>query len=138
MSWSDQDGRREAFGRLADVLIPAERELPSATEAQVEHGLVDQALSYRPDLEDAFERALGLATGADPVADIERLSTEHPDEFAALSLVTTGAYYLSPRVRELLNYRQGEPRPARDDLDTYADLLEAVMEREPPHRHHGD
>jgi hypothetical protein len=65
---------------------------------------------------------------------VEILAAKHPDEFSALTLLTTGAYHLSAEVRQLLNLASGQPRQAHDDTDQDIDMLEQVVERGPLHR----
>lgn len=134
MNCLEDPDRRAILGQIADVLIPADDGMPSATDVGTHGGLIDQALNYRPDLAEAFGRALDLVANADPAAAVARLADHNPEEFFALSLLTTGAYYVSPTVRQLLNYHQGQPRPAHDDVETYVDMLEAVVERGPIYR----
>lgn len=134
MSVLEINDRRRTFARLADILIPESGGLPAASDAGVHEGLIDAALNYRPDLIEAFAHALDLAAEDDPVTSISRLAADHPQEFFALSLLATGSYYLSPSVRQALNYHQGQPRPAHDDVETYVDMLEAVVERGPLYR----
>ncbi|MDQ1105456.1 hypothetical protein [Nocardioides zeae] len=126
--------QRDTFARLADVLIPATGSLPTATGAGTQDGLIDDALSYRPDLAEAFTRALELTVDTEATVAVELLASSHPEEFFALTLLTTGAYYLSPTVRETLKYHQGTPRPVHDDVETYVDMLESVVERGPLYR----
>ncbi len=126
---------RATYAGLADELVPAGHRLPSASGAGVPEALIDQVLSYRPDLRPAFDAALDLAAGIEPAEEaLDTLADQHPVEFAALTTLTSGAYFLSPEVRALLGYRGGEPRPVHDDVATYVDMLEAVVDRGPLHR----
>ncbi|WP_020495846.1 hypothetical protein [Sciscionella marina] len=126
-------GQRRAFAALADVLIPASGPMPSAAEAGVPDALVDQALGYRPDLSDAFIRALASCSGADPEAALGQLAADSPDQFEALTVLTAGAYFLSTRVKAALSYTP-PPRPAHEDTDTYVDMLAEVVDRGFPNR----
>lgn len=120
--------QRGVYGRLADVLIPATDTMPSATQAGVVDTLIDQVLRYRPDLVDDFAAAVELGTGREPEAALDDLAAWHHRAFAALILLTAGAYALSPAVRRALNYTP-PPRSVVDDLDSYTDMLAAVVER---------
>lgn len=119
---------RERLAALADRLIPASGNFPSASAAGVAGTLIDRVLGFRPDLAGAFENALANAEGLEPEAAFDRLVTEHPEQFEALTTLISGAYFQSPQVQSALNYRPA-PRPAHDDVATYIDLLGAVVER---------
>jgi hypothetical protein len=119
---------RERLAVLADVLIPGSGEFPSASAAGVPTDLIDRALGYRPDLVPAFDRALDVAEGLDAEPALDLLATVHSADFEALSTLVSGAYLLSPDVQKALDYRPA-PRQANDDVDSYVDLLEIVLER---------
>jgi hypothetical protein len=119
---------RQVFATLAETLIPASESMPSATTAGVSDALLDQVLGYRPDLIDAFTAALTFCGGRDPGPALDALIAEHPDQFEALSVLAAGAYFLSPAVKVAMPY-DAAPRPARDDLDSYIDILEHVVDR---------
>ncbi|TNM48294.1 gluconate 2-dehydrogenase subunit 3 family protein [Nocardioides albidus] len=119
---------RDRLAVLADVLIPGSGDFPSASAAGVPTDLIDRALGFRPDLVPAFGRALELADGLDAEAALDLISTGHIAEFEALSTLVSGAYLQSPQVQQALNYRPA-PRQANDDIDSYVDLLEVVVDR---------
>jgi hypothetical protein len=119
---------RERLAVLADVLIPGSGEFPSASAVGVPTDLIDRALGFRPDLVPALVRALDVADGLDVEAALDLLCTDHGAEFDALSTLVSGAYLLSPQVQKALNYRPA-PRQANDDVDSYIDLLEIVVDR---------
>lgn len=119
---------RERLAALADVLIPGTDAFPSASAAGVPADLIDRVLGFRPDLVPAFERALDLADGLEAEAALDLISGAHIAEFEALSTLVSGAYLQSPQVQQALSYRPA-PRQANDDIDTYADLLEVVVDR---------
>ncbi|MGV0592292.1 hypothetical protein [Mycolicibacterium porcinum] len=120
--------QRQVFATLAETLIPAGDTMPSATTAEVSGALLDQVLGYRPDLVDALTAALDSSAGQDPEAALDALSAERPDQFEALTVLAAGAYFLSPVVKAAMPY-DAAPRPARDDMDTYVDMLETVVDR---------
>lgn len=120
--------QRQVFATLAETLIPASDTMPSATTAEVSGSLLDQVLDYRPDLVDALTAALDSSAGKDPEAALDSLSGEQPDQFEALTVLAAGAYFLSPVVKAAMPY-DAAPRPARDDMDTYVDMLETVVDR---------
>jgi hypothetical protein len=120
---------RERLAVLADVLIPGSGEFPSASAAGVPTDLIDRALGFRPDLAAALGRALDVADGLDAEAALDLLSTAHSADFEALSTLASGAYLMNPQVQKALDYRPA-PRQAHDDVDSYVDLLEVVVERD--------
>ena len=119
---------REALAVLADVLIPGSGAFPSASAAGVPTELIDRALGFRPDLAPAVEEALALAAGLDTTAALDLLATDHPHVFEAFTTAVSGAYLLSPSVQTALGHKPA-PRQAHDDIDTYVDLLEVVVDR---------
>jgi hypothetical protein len=129
---SDEDRRR--YGELADVLIPDAEGMPSASRAEVHTRWVDRALAARPDLLVGLRQALDLSAGLPAEAAVEMLNSQHAPVFDALGTVTAGAYFLSPEIRQLIGYPGQVPQPIEDDVDTYADLLERVLDRGPIYR----
>jgi hypothetical protein len=120
--------QRDVFTSLAETLIPATENMPSAGAAGVAGPLLDQVLGYRPDLVDAFVGALASCEGKDVESALDGLVSEHPDQFEALTVLAAGAYFLSPDVKAAMPY-DAAPRPARDDMNDYIDLLEHVVDR---------
>lgn len=120
--------QRQVFAVLAETLIPATETMPSATTAGVADTLLDQVLGYRPDLVDDFVAALASCDGQDPESALDGLVASHPDQFEALTVLAAGAYFLSPAVKAAMPY-DAAPRPARDDMDDYIDMLEHVVDR---------
>ncbi|MCM3812936.1 gluconate 2-dehydrogenase subunit 3 family protein [Streptomyces malaysiensis] len=123
----DPDQRR-TFAALADVLIPASDPMPSATAAGVPDTLLDQVLGYRPDLAEPFAAAVAWCTGKDPEAALDALCAQQPEQFQALTVLTAGAYFLSPRTKAALAHDPA-PRTVRDDVDTYVEMLATVADR---------
>lgn len=118
---------RERLAVLADVLIPGDGAFPSASTAGVPTELIDRALGFRPDLVADVEQALALAEGA-PEAALDLLATGHAGLFESLTTAISGAYFLSADVQRALGHRPA-PRQANDDIDSYVDLLEVVVDR---------
>jgi hypothetical protein len=130
----DADERR-CLGELADVLIPAGEDFPSASEAGVAGDGLDQALSFRPDLADGLKRLIAAARGrsvAEFVSDLQRTDVVG---FALLAEFVPGAYFLNPRVREKLGYG-GQTARSIDPHADYLDdgLLQSVIDRGPIYR----
>jgi hypothetical protein len=123
------------YAELADVLIPASDGMPSATEADVPARWLPAALRLRPDLREVLDVVLRVARdhGA-PEEALRQVAVEFPDAFEALGILTAGAYYMDPRVRELMGYPGQEARRVTDDTDSYLHLLERVVDRGPVYR----
>ena len=100
---------RRLLARVADVLIPAGEGMPSASEAGVATELLDALLAVRPDLAPALHTALASL----PEGDLSPSAVRECGRatFATLTLVVAGAYYLSPRVRDLLGWHSERGRP---------------------------
>jgi choline dehydrogenase-like flavoprotein len=100
---------RRLLNRVGDVLIPATDAMPAAGDAGVGDELLDGLLAARPDLAEPLRDALRLVPP-------ESLSLQalrdlgHPS-FGTLTLAVAGAYYLSPRVRDLLSWHSERGRP---------------------------
>jgi hypothetical protein len=129
---TDEDRRR--YGELADVLVPNAEGMPSASQAAVHTHWVDEALRARPDLHVGLRQALDLTAGMPAEAAVEMLNAQHSPVFDALGTVTAGAYFLNPEIRQLIGYPGQVPQPIVDDVDTYAELLERVLDRGPIYR----
>ena len=123
------DDDRRTYAGIADILIPEAEGMPSASQAGVPDRYLDEALGYRPDLQDALQQTLDAARGLAAADAVELLNAEHIPAFEALGTLTAGAYFLNPEVRERIGYPGQVPTPPKDDTDTYLHLLENVMER---------
>ncbi len=128
---------RAVFQELADLLVPAHGKMPAASAVGVHEALLDEVLKHRPDIRDDLLRALAAAKGQEPRAAANNLLRRDAAAFNALGLAASGAYYMSPRVRELLGYPGQESVP----YDPYATpnyltdgLLERVVARGPIYR----
>ena len=128
------DSRRATLAGLADVLIPAGGGMPSASAAGVAGRWLDEFLAARPELGEQLVRILDAAAARDP-ADVIRSLAQDSDgaDFAVLSTVVPGAYYLDPAIRARLGYPGQEavpiPEPSLDAGDE--ELLQSVIDRGP-------
>ena len=120
---------RETLAALADALIPEADGMPSASQAGAAGSLLDEVLAVRADLEHPLSELTAAARGADPVAEVERLKTEDPPAFEALTTAVAGGYFLSADVRERLGYPGQQAKPLEDDFDQ--ELLQPVIDRGP-------
>src|SRR5829696_5394193 len=109
---------------LADALIPAVDDMPSASEADPTGKWTERALAARPDLAAAFERAL-------EAAHVESLRKNDSEAFAALGEIVSGAYYMNVKVRKRIGYPgQKSNPPLPDEADYYLEGL--LPERDEP------
>lgn len=120
--------QRSVLSTVADLLIPATEEMPSATDAGVPENLIDIVLGYREDLVAAFLDALTTCSGKDPATALDELCGNSPEKFEALTLLISAAYFQSAKVKAALNYNPA-PRAVNDDVDTYIDMLADVVDR---------
>ncbi|MGH7118830.1 MAG: hypothetical protein ACREFP_07560 [Acetobacteraceae bacterium] len=120
--------QRSVFRALADVLIPAYGKMPAASEVGVHDTLADEVLKHRPDIRDDLFRALERAKGMDSTAAANNLLRNDAAAFNALGLAASGAYYMSPVVRDLLGY-PGQEEVKYDAHETPGYLLDGSIER---------
>jgi hypothetical protein len=100
---------RARLGAVGDILIPGGDGMPSAGEAGLGSDLLDALLRVRPDLAAPLHSALSLAPAEG--LSLQRLRDIGRAAFATLTLVVAGAYYLSPSVRDLLDWHNERGRP---------------------------
>lgn len=129
------EGRRRTLARLADVLVAAGGRMPAASTVGVTGELLDRCLEAAPVLAEPLMAVLDEAPSGAPESYLRSLAADRPGDFAALSTVVVGAYYLSGEVRALIGYPGQEPSPlsVAGEPD-YLDMLERVHERHPGYR----
>ena len=136
---------RATFAAIADQLIPAVEGMPSASQVGIQDAPLDHVLDLRPELGADLRRGLRACVGVDPASAVERLNQADPAALGAIGLVASAAYYMQPRVRELLGYpgqvsRPAEPAEEHDYLKGGPkegqgdDLLQVVIDRGPIYR----
>ncbi len=126
------DARRQTFAALADVLIPEAEGMPSASQVDLQKAPLDQVLELRPDLHDAFFRALDRAAGKEAAAVLRQLNEDDHQAIGAVGVVASAAYYMHPQVWRLLGYPGQTSRPAEpEEENDYMgdDLLKPVIDR---------
>ncbi|MGC4025192.1 MAG: hypothetical protein QM744_08605 [Mesorhizobium sp.] len=125
---------RAAFARIADVLLPAHKRLPAASSVDVSGKLLDAVIAARPDIAEAVKRALAAVHGMEGRAAAEHLLKSDGEGFDAVGLAASGAYFMSPAVREKLGY-PGQEAVRYDPYETpeYQSngMLERVLSRGP-------
>jgi len=132
-----EDDLRATFISIADVLIPAYENLPVASEVDVGGPILDRILSLRDDIRDSFFRGLRAAAGKSPDVAARELNEQDPTALATIGLVAAAAYYMDPRVKQLIGY----PGQARYEIDPAAqpdylldNILQPVIDRGPIYR----
>jgi hypothetical protein len=95
---------RVTFAAVADLLIPAYKKYPSASSVDVHKKMLDDVLSFRPDIVGAVLRGLAVIDTADLSDSVNALYKDDPDAFGAISLAASGGYYMTREVREVLGY----------------------------------
>ena len=96
------DSERATFAAVADQLIPAAHDMPSAAQT-VNDDRIEFVLRARPDLEQPLKVALRSDLGSNVQARLDALAHEEAN-LAALQLVIVAGYYTDKRVRELIGY----------------------------------
>jgi len=124
--WQTAQGRRQ-LARLADVLIPGDGELPSATAAEVPGKWVDRVLETRADLGSELTRSLEETTALGAEDGIAWLALHDPDGLLVLKYVLASGYLMNPRVREILHYPGPRANPALPDEAEF-DLRDGILE----------
>lgn len=116
--------RRATLLAIADTMIPASGDMPSARDAGVALDGVDRVLDA------LHELGAPLAATLDGLDGTERFDALEPASRELLSIVVAGAYLTEPTVAARLGYRGRAATPVRDDLDDeVVTLLEELLER---------
>jgi hypothetical protein len=125
------DKERAALAAIADVLIPAHREMPSFSLSGAHLAHTDRVLALRQELLPVLRAALShvnLDVSAEAMAD--RLNRDHPEAIGVIGVVASAAYYLDEEVRQKLGYPGQIQRPAGDEEEyDYEALLQPVIGR---------
>lgn len=127
--------QRLIFAAIADFLIPNAEGMPSASEAGVHGPILDRVLSLRPDVSEAFYRGLLKSVGRSGADAASALNSDDPEAFGAISLAASAAYFMLPRIRELIGYpgQESRPDPDPDATPPYVTngMLQQVIDRGP-------
>jgi hypothetical protein len=128
---------RATLAALADVLIPAGADLPSASQAGVAERWLDEVLTALPEVAEPLAALLQALGGEEPSAAVARLQIDDPAGFDLLCTVVAGAYFLNPDIRQMIGYpgQQALPIQVEDPPDYEQDgLLASVIARGPIYR----
>jgi len=128
---------RATLAALADVLIPAGADLPSASQAGVAERWLDEVLTALPEVAEPLAALLQALGGEEPSAAVARLQIDDPAGFDLLCTVVAGAYFLNSDIRQMIGYpgQQALPIQVEDPPDYEQDgLLASVIARGPIYR----
>jgi hypothetical protein len=128
---------RERLAELADRLIPAEGDMPSASQAGAVGRWLDAVLAARPDFETPLAGLEASTAGLSPAEAIAALPERDPAGWSALTAAVVAAYYMNPDVCERVGYAGQRAIPLDPDAppDYLQDgLLESVKARPPVYR----
>ena len=102
--------QRETLTRLADLIVPRYGRMPSASDLDVPGKQIDGVLALRPDLRAPLVRL--IAACPDPLDEpaLYALAAADPERMRMAIQAIAGAYYMHPRVRELIGYDVPDPR----------------------------
>jgi hypothetical protein len=127
--------QRGVFAGIADYLIPNAEGMPSASEVDVPGAVVDRVLALRADLQEPFLRGINKCVGLPAAEAANALNRDDPAALGAIGLAASAAYYISPRVRELIGYpgQESRPDPDPDATPPYVanGMLQQVIDRGP-------
>jgi hypothetical protein len=120
----------QLFEGMADLLIPADADMPSASQAGAgTTGLAD-VLRFRPELKAVLEDILAQCEGKSPHQALDALdATSH----ATFAEIVASAYFMNEDVRSRLHY-QGQRARAIVPEDIDPALLKPVLDRGPIYR----
>jgi len=126
---------RDRLIELADELIPADGQMPAASEAGVADTQLTVVADARPDLVGPLRRVLSKP-GKEMTAPefLNAIQSTDPEGHEALVLTVVGGYYTNPHVVRLLGYSGQHASPVTPDIyPSYVEegLLEAVIDRGP-------
>ena len=120
----------EMLAAIADLLIPAGKDMPSASEAGVATSGLAQVLDFRPELKTPIENILQQCHGKSPP---DALAALDPGSLALLAEVVASAYFMNEQVRAKLHYQGQRAQPiVPEEIDPA--LLKPVLDRGPIYR----
>ena len=114
---------------MADHVIPANENMPSASQVKVAGDLLDRVLELLPDLAETLSRVF-VRDVEHPEEWIDELSVVDPEGYRAVLLAIAASYYLDKGVRRLIGYPGHPSIPVRaHEIPEYVteDLLEKVI-----------
>lgn len=131
------DSGRQTLMALADLLIPADERMPSASQAGVGGEWIDRALAARADQAADLVALLVDARGKDPHVVLAELQVAKPASFSMLAELVAGAYLMNTEVRKLIGYSGQRAIPILEssaEQQELQELMEPVLRRGPIYR----
>lgn len=118
------------FEAMADLLIPADPDMPSASQANVGTSGLTQVLQFRPELRSQIEGVLDNCESKPAEPALKSLA---PADFATFAEVVASAYFMNEEVRARLHYQGQRAKPiVPEEIDPA--LLKPVLDRGPIYR----
>lgn len=125
------DRDRELLRDIADVLVPATDTMPSLRAADLTSEWLNRACAARADSLPVLLRALRkLDAESDVTTALQALHADERETFDTVAAIVAGAYYMVPRVRELIGYpgQVRNPPPIDQAADELSDeIFEGAM-----------
>ena len=120
--------------RLGEALIPASGSMPSFSDLPAHEDLLRTAIKACGYSDEAVKDALDAIPEVRDLEAAKAFSLDHPVQFEVVSVLISGAYFMSPDVLELLDYPVERRHPAEMEefLEEYqTGIVNAVTERGP-------
>lgn len=118
-------GNSERFLELADFLIPAYGSMPRFSDV-CSYDDALKALDFRVDLKEGFARGVAADTSEGVEQALEKLNAGDGPAFSAVTTIVLAAYYMNPRVRELIGY-PGQENVTYDSKATQGYLTDGSL-----------
>jgi hypothetical protein len=123
---------------IADILVPAEGEILSASSTRDFGTWLDRALAARSEVVTWLGSILDGLDPGDLEQALRRMDRERPGDLRLLAQVAAGAYFMMPPVLDRIGYPGQHRDPAgltdaADELGT--GILDPVVNRGPMWRH---
>jgi hypothetical protein len=126
--------QRASLAKLAEFIVPAAADMPSASDVALAGAPLDRVLKVRPDLFAPLARLLDSVEGRAGADTLEHLDTSGDPDFEALLQAVLGAYYMHPDVRRMIGYRGQEARALPRAGFGAEDLVAEMMGGHPRYR----
>ena len=97
---------------MADQVIPASENMPSASQVKVAGALLDRVVALLPDLAETLNRVFVRDVGR-PEEWLDELSTVDPEGYRTVLLAIAASYYLDKEVSRLIGYPGHPSIPVR-------------------------